>query len=80
MVTMNIKDIKLFLGWIAALFYFTPGITEALRLLGFDCTIKPYQEQAIRHIIQGKDVVVRAPTGAGKSLIFWVSELFLQHS
>ena len=43
-------------------------LLEAFRLR-YPFPLDPFQEEAIRHILEGDSVIVSAPTGAGKTLI-----------
>ena len=48
-----------------------PELMEAIRSVGFD-TATEVQEQAIPLVLSGKDVIVRAKTGTGKTAVFIV--------
>lgn len=48
---------------------FEPQINEAIDAIGFD-TPTPIQQQAIPHIINGKDMIACAQTGTGKTAAF----------
>ena len=47
------------------------SISHAAYRLGYS-DIRPHQMQAVKHVMQGKDVFVSLPTGSGKSLIYAV--------
>ena len=48
---------------------FEPQINEAIDAIGFD-TPTPIQQQAIPHIMNGKDMIACAQTGTGKTAAF----------
>jgi len=50
-------------------FGFLPAIMDGIRAMGFE-EPTPVQEQAIPHIMQGKDVIACAQTGTGKTAAF----------
>lgn len=50
-------------------FSFEPGLIEGLDAMGFE-KATPIQEQAIPHIMEGKDVLACAQTGTGKTAAF----------
>ncbi|MDZ4340423.1 MAG: DEAD/DEAH box helicase, partial [candidate division NC10 bacterium] len=44
------------------------ALLETFRLR-YPFALDPFQEEAVRHILDGDSVIVSAPTGAGKTLI-----------
>ncbi|MCC6954144.1 MAG: DEAD/DEAH box helicase [Deltaproteobacteria bacterium] len=52
-----------------ASFQFHPHITQALTHAGFDAPT-PIQQQAIPHVLAGRDLIALAPTGTGKTAAF----------
>ncbi|VDI26643.1 Hypothetical predicted protein [Mytilus galloprovincialis] len=43
-----------------------------MELRGLSVKLKPKQEEAVKHILQGRDVICNLPVGYGKSMIFHV--------
>lgn len=55
------------------------GFQEASAFFGVT-RLKEYQKNTLNEVLDKKDMIVRAPTGSGKSFIFWVNSQKLQLS
>ena len=53
-------------------FGFSETLLDALFYMGFE-NATPIQEQAIPHILEGKDMLASAQTGTGKTAAFMLS-------
>lgn len=59
---------------------FTDAVVYGLVRIGKpDITLKPQQLEAIRHMYEGKDVLLWLPTGFGKSVCYEVLPFVMDH-
>jgi ATP-dependent DNA helicase RecQ len=55
-----------------------PRINKALKALGREHALHPFQVEAMQAVLAGRDVLTLAPTGAGKSLTYQLPALLRQ--
>ena len=53
------------------------ALQEAVKKLGYS-EVREKQREAILHFVQGKDIFISIPTGAGKSLCYYTLPLLYE--